>query len=103
VGVVLVALDIGFHELRGNRFDRMTQFLDLPCPVVRASAGFHPHQTGRQVGEKGQHVLAFEGFTENFVTPLVSAKSLEDMVWLDYSGHPTEAPLEPLTRSSESS
>ena len=46
VGVVLLALDVGFDELRRDQLDRVPQLAQFARPVMRAGARFHADQAG---------------------------------------------------------
>jgi len=58
VGVILVALEVGLHELWAHQLHRMAELLYLARPVVRRTARFHPRQTGLQLCQQAEQVLA---------------------------------------------
>jgi hypothetical protein len=55
-GIVLLVLHVGLHVARRHQAYAVPELLDLPCPVVRRSAGLHPDQTRRQLLEEWQHL-----------------------------------------------
>ena len=59
--VVLAALAahaIGTDELRCHELDGVAIPSKQPCPVVRAGAGFHTDDTGRQLRDERQKMLS---------------------------------------------
>ena len=56
--VVLVARDIGLHQLRRQQHRLVPQRPDLPRPVMSSTTGFHPHPRRRQLPEELQHLVA---------------------------------------------
>jgi hypothetical protein len=46
VGIVLVALDVGFNKLWRNQLHGMALLLQLPGPIMGPTSGFYPYQTG---------------------------------------------------------
>ena len=59
--IVLAALAahaIGRDELRSHELDAVAMLAKQPCPVVRARAGFHTDDTGRQLRDERQKRLS---------------------------------------------
>ena len=79
VGVVLVAFDVGFHELRGDQFDRVTHLGEDPRPVVGAGAGFHADQARGQGLEKA-HLLALGLTRQHTLVVGIHAEHLKDIL-----------------------
>ena len=52
VGIVLLALHVGFDELRCDQLDVMPHAAEFACPVMGAGASFHANQTGREFLEE---------------------------------------------------
>lgn len=59
IGVVFVAFDVEFDELRSHKLDGVAQAMQLTCPVVGAGASFHSDQRGRSVGKEGRNLVSF--------------------------------------------
>ncbi len=55
-GIFLVSFEIKPHEPRRDQQNLVTEFLNLPRPVVRARASLHRRQAPRQVGQKTQQL-----------------------------------------------
>src|ERR1700693_3686742 len=54
IRIVLVAFPVGLYKTRIHKSYSMTELLELARPVVCAAAGFHAHQTRRQIAQKLQ-------------------------------------------------
>ena len=57
-GVVLLTAKISLHIGRRHQAHLMAQRPDLPRPMVRGSAGFHPDQARLESGEEAQHLAS---------------------------------------------
>ena len=77
--VVLVGLHVRLHELRRDELHGVTEGLQLARPVVRAAAGFHADEAGREVREEQRELGAFELFLQRRLTALIDAVHLEDV------------------------
>ena len=77
--VVLVGLHVGFDELRRHQPHGVAHALQLARPVVRAAAGLHSDQAGRQIGEELGHLLAAQLLLEYRFSQLVDAVDLKDL------------------------
>ena len=58
--IILVALDIGFDELRGHESHRMAKRFKLAGPVVRTTTSLHADQTWRQISKKHHYLIALQ-------------------------------------------
>ena len=43
-GIMLVRFDLGLHTLGRKELRGMPMLAEAPCPVMRASTGFHPDE-----------------------------------------------------------
>ena len=57
-GVVLVALDVGFHVLRRHQPHLVAKLREFTCPTVGCRAGFYADKATRQRPEERQHLTA---------------------------------------------
>ena len=47
IGIIFIALDVGFYKLGSNEFDGITVLLKLACPMVGATACLHSNNATR--------------------------------------------------------
>jgi len=79
-GNMLVAFDVGLHELRRHQPNRVPHALELARPVMCAAAGFHAHQYRRQVREEGCHPLTLKGLVEKLLAMGIHPVDLKDVL-----------------------
>jgi hypothetical protein len=72
-GIVLVALDVGFHVLGQHQ-------PNLTCPVMRRGTRFHAHQTRRQRLEERYHLAAPQLLPDDHLLVRVDAVNLKDVL-----------------------
>jgi len=78
--VILVRLDVRFHELRGHQLYGMPERFQLPRPMRRAAARLHADQAGRPVSEERRHLLALERLPEHGLASFIHAMCLEHVL-----------------------
>ena len=76
VGVVLLRLHVGLHELRRDQPHRVTQPAQHPEPVVRSAAGFQPDQTGFNFRKKRSHLNSPQPLPQNHLACPVNSVHL---------------------------
>ena len=74
VDIVLAALAVRIHKLRGHQPRGVPELGKLPSPIMRSATGFHTDDARRQLSKKLQHfssreLLAHLGSTQ-FVYPM---------------------------------
>src|SRR6266436_1358692 len=80
VGIIFLALHVRFDKLWGHQFHRMAAFAKLPRPVMRTARGFHPNETGRELGDKRQHLLPGETLLHNDVPMGIDTMDAHDVL-----------------------
>ena len=55
-GIVLVALDVGFHILGRHQPHIVPELLELARPIMGRRTRFHTDQARRKLGKEGQHL-----------------------------------------------
>ena len=82
-GVVLAALAahaVGRDELGRHQPDGVAVVPEQPRPVVRAGAGFHADQAGRQLGDQRQLVARHLGLDQRGFARFINAMHGKDVL-----------------------
>ncbi len=78
--VIFLPLDEGLHIDGRDELDAVAEFGQLPTPEMRAAAGLHRHQTGRQLGEELKHLKPSELLAQDSTAFAVSTMDLEHLL-----------------------
>src|SRR3974377_606036 len=79
-GIVLVALDVGLHVFRRHQTHFMTEFRQLPRPIVRGRAGLHANQARRYRIKKLHHLAPPQFLPDDDFFGRVDAVDLEHVL-----------------------
>ncbi len=80
IRVILIALHIGFDELRADEPGRMPLLPKLPRPIVRPGTGLKPNQTGRQIGKEDQHLRTLQLLAQRHLARFIHAVDLKHVL-----------------------